>query len=81
MDQGRLGIGTRGSEAGEERLQQKRLIRDFLWDDLYGLLNFPKPLAALFNGWILNIAIGLQVLLGALVTGLSSTIKPSKVSL
>jgi len=34
---------------------------------------------ARWHVWILNIAVGLQVLLGALVTGLASTIKPSKV--
>ena len=34
---------------------------------------------AKWNGLVLNIAIGLQVILGALVTGLSSAISPSKV--
>ena len=40
--------------------------------------NFLFSLAK-WNGLVLNIAIGLQVILGALVTGLSSAISPSKV--
>jgi hypothetical protein len=34
----------------------------------------------MLNGYSLNAAIGLQVILGALVTGLSAAIKPEKVS-
>jgi len=34
---------------------------------------------AMLNGWALNLAIGLQVVLGALITGLAAAIKPSKV--
>jgi hypothetical protein len=34
----------------------------------------------MLNGYSLNLAIGLQVVLGALVTGLSAAIKPTKVS-
>jgi len=33
----------------------------------------------MLNGWALNIAIGLQVVFGALITGLAAAIKPSKV--
>ncbi|KZP18918.1 hypothetical protein FIBSPDRAFT_863270 [Athelia psychrophila] len=36
---------------------------------------------AMLNGWTLNTAIGLQVVLGALVTGLSSVVSPTKVGL
>lgn len=35
----------------------------------------------MFNGYLLNAAIGLQVLLGALVTGLSAAVSPARVSL
>jgi hypothetical protein len=34
---------------------------------------------AMLNGWALNLAIGLQVVFGALITGLAAAIKPSKV--
>lgn len=36
---------------------------------------------ATLTGYLLNLAIGLQVLLGALVTGLSAAVSPSRVSL
>jgi len=36
---------------------------------------------AMLNGYSLNVAIGLQVILGALVTGLSAAIKPEKVGI
>jgi|SRR5882762_5242626 len=35
---------------------------------------------AMMNGYALNLAIGLQVILGALVTGLSSVVSPARVS-
>jgi hypothetical protein len=34
----------------------------------------------MLNGYALNVAIAFQVILGALVTGLSAAIKPEKVS-
>ena len=36
---------------------------------------------AFINGYLLNAAIGMQVILGALVTGLSAAVKPTRVSL
>ena len=35
----------------------------------------------MINGYMLNAAIGLQVLLGALVTGLAAAVSPARVSL
>jgi SMODS and SLOG-associating 2TM effector domain len=64
--------------AGKERSTKKWV------DTLFSLLGCDEKaelflFLAKWNGLVLNIAIGLQVILGALVTGLSSAISPSKV--
>jgi SMODS and SLOG-associating 2TM effector domain len=67
--------------AGKERSTKKWVLTPFSLlgcDERQNVIFFFFSLAK-WNGLVLNIAIGLQVILGALVTGLSSAISPSKV--
>ena len=60
-----------------KRLQLNAKVR-YPFLDWY-INTFDETLPAMLNGYTLNAAIGMQVVLGALVTGLSSALAPGKV--